>query len=499
MSRTSQSLKNIITGIGSQIFLAAVSFFTTRIIKSCLGLEYIGLNGVFSNIIALLGLTELGIGNAIVFALYKPLAEKDIKLISNLMCFYKNAYFIVGCVVFAIGMVIMPFLQFFVNTSLSTDYVKCVFLLFIFNSSSSYFLSYKRNLIFADQKNYIITLYTLIFSIFSKLGQLTVFLITKNYILYLSVNILCTLLLNILISWKADKLYPYLKEKISGKLPLEVKQMLFSKIKALFLHSIGSFCVFSTDNILISYFLGVAEVGRYSSYMMIVTLISNLVNQIYIGISSSIGNFIVLKTKEEQFELYKKIELANSVISIFITVCLITLLTPFVSWWLGVDSTLPRYVVYLICTSNFILLSRTPVGVIKSASGIFEKDKYAPLIESLINIGVSVFLAKLIGLSGIIIGTIFSSAVVPLWLTPKIVYKYIFNKNMITFFTVMLKNMFLSIVLILPLQYLISNFFILNSTVTLLINIIIVTFTCFVFEFLIFSKNKFFKEVICFG
>lgn len=496
MSRTSQSIKNIVAGIGSQIFLALVSFFTTRLIKVNLGFEYLGLNGVFNNIMALLGLTELGIGSAIVFALYKPLAENDTKLISILMRFYRNAYHIIGLVVFTIGLIILPFLQLFVNTTLSMDYVRGVFLLFVFNSSVSYFLSYKRNLIFADQKNYIITLYTLIFSVISKVGQIAVFVLTKSYVLYLCVNILCTIFLNVLISIKADKLYPYLKERITEKMPSKIKQMLGYKIKALFLHSIGTFVVFGTDNILISYFLGVGEVGRYSSYMMIVTLIGTLMNQIYNGISSSVGNFLVLKTKNEQYELYKKIEFINSILLIFISVCLAALLTPFVSWWLGEDSVLSNTVVYLIVISNFISYSRTPIGTIKTAAGIFEKDRFAPIIESVVNLVVSIVLAHFIGLSGIIIGTILSSLTVPFWVQSTIVYKYVFQKNPISYFLVVFRNFILAAVLIVPLQFLFSRLFIVNKTISLLLYFIITIFCCICFELVVFAKSKYFKGFV---
>ena len=429
MSRTTQSLKNIFTGIGAQLFLTAISFFTTRIIKFSLGFEYLGLNGVFNNIIAFMSLTELGIGNAIVFALYKPLAENDTQLISILINFYKKAYRIISLIVFFIGMIILPFLQLFVNTTLSMNYVRGVFLLFVFNSSASYLLSYKRSIIFADQKNYIITLFTLVFSLISRIGQLVIFILTKSYVLYLSVNTLCTILLNITISIKANKLYPYLKIKIVEKLPDNEKQMLISKIKALFLHSIGTFCIAGTDNILISYFFDVTVVGKYNSYIAIISIILTLVNQFYDGISSSVGNYLVQKTREEKYELFKKIEFINSFITIFITICLATLLTPFVDWWLGDDSTLTNNVVALIVLSNFLTLIRKPISTIKSSAGLFEQDKYAPLIESFINIVISCICAHFFGLAGIIMGTIISALTVPIWVAPKVVYKYSLKNN----------------------------------------------------------------------
>lgn len=492
MNRTKQSIKNIVTGIGSQIFLAVISFFTTRLIKLNLGFEYLGINGVFTNIIAFMSLTELGIGSAIVFALYKPLAENDTKLINIIMRFYKNAYRIIAIVVFIIGLIIIPFLHFFVNTTLSMNYVRGVFLLFVLNSSFSYLLSYKRNLIFADQKNYIITLYTLIFSVISKVGQLAVFVLTKSYVLYLTVNILCTVGLNLLISWKANKLYPYLKDKNPEKLPDDVKKMLVSKIKALFLHSVGTFCVAGTDNILISYFFGVSEVGKYTSYITIVTLITTLANQLYDGISSSVGNFLVEKDSEEKYKLFKKIELVNSILTIFVSVCLAVLLTPFVKWWLGDDSVLSDTIVYLIVASNFLTFTRKPIGTIKNAAGLFEQDRFAPLIESFINLVASCILAKLFGLSGIVIGTIISSISVPIWVSPKIVYKNVFHKNMIKYFLNILRNFLYSTLLILLIKLILNNIFVYNKTVTLIIYFLITGIICLICELLLFCKNTYF-------
>ncbi|MBR4790990.1 MAG: hypothetical protein IK024_08890 [Treponema sp.] len=481
--------------MSSHIIITAVSFFTTRVIKFSLGFEYLGLNGVFNNIISLLSLTELGIGNAIIFALYKPLAENDTNLISILMRFYRNAYRIIAMIVFTIGLIIMPFLKFFVNTTLSMNYVRIVFLLFVFNSSASYLLSYKRNIIFADQKNYIITFYTMIISIISKVGQLIIFYITNSFILYLIVNIICTIVLNILISNKANKLYPYLKDNVTEKLPQEIKQMLISKIKALFLHSIGAYFVFGTDNILISYFKGVSEVGLYGSYMMIVSFLNALVTQIFSGITSSVGNFLLDKSKEEQYGLYKKIEFFNSIIIIFISVCTATLITPFVTWWLGPDSVLPDSIVYLIILSNFITLSRNPIGTIKNGAGLFERDKYAPLIESFINLVVSCILAKYIGLAGIILGTIISSILVPYWVTPHIVYKYIFNKKAFTYFIHIILNLLYCTGMIILLHFMLQNIYILNDTMTLLLKFLITGIICILLEFLLFFKNKYFPEI----
>ena len=492
MSRTKQSLKNIFSGIFSQIVLAAISFLTTRLIKFNLGFEYLGLNGVFSNIIAFMGLTELGIGSAIVFALYKPLTENDTTLICSIMRFYRNAYRIISVVVLLIGFAIIPFLRFFVKTTLSMNYIRGIFLLFVFNSSTSYLLSYKRNIIFADQKNYILTIYTLIFTIITKIGQLVIFIFTKSYVLYLLVNILCTIGLNIVIYIKADKLYPYLKEKKVARLSNKVKEMLKTKIKALFLHSIGSFCVAGTDNILISYYLGVSAVGKYGSYITIVTLVTTFTNQLYDGISSSVGNFLVEKNSNQKYDLFKKIEFINTFITIFVSVCLAVLLTPFVSLWLGEDSVLTNQIVYLIVFSNFLSFSRKPIGSIKTAAGLFEQDRFAPLIESFINLVTSCILANFLGLAGIVLGTIISTIAVPIWLAPNIVYKNVFQKKVFPYFITILSNLFISTILIFIIQFTTSHIFVYNTTITLFINFAITIIICLLFEILLFFKNPYF-------
>ena len=226
--------------------------------------------------------------------------------------------------------------------------------------------------------------------------------------------------------------------------------------------------------------------------MTIVTLITTLFNQLYDGISSSVGNFLVEKSEDEQYELFKKIEFINSFLCIFCTVCLATLITPFVSLWLGEDSTLQQKTVLLIATSTFLGFTRKPIGTIKSAAGLFEQDKFAPLIESFINLVSSCIFAKFFGLSGIVMGTILSSIAVPLWLQPKIVFKNIFHRSMLTYFLVILKNMIFSSILIFLFIKLFPYIFVVNQFLTLIIYFLITIIVTLSIELLFFCKNKYF-------
>lgn len=203
----------------SNLFITALSFFTSKVIKDRLGLEILGLNGVFTNVISVLSLTELGIGTAITFALYKPLVEGNEKLIKSIMAFYKKAYQIVAALIAVIGICLIPFLKYFVKSdSYSHTYIIQVFILFLLNAVVSYLLVYKRTLIIADQKNYIIAILTLFYTYTLKISQFVVVFFTSNYLFYLAVNVCCTFIYNLVINVTCNKLYPYLKEKKCRKI-----------------------------------------------------------------------------------------------------------------------------------------------------------------------------------------------------------------------------------------------------------------------------------------
>lgn len=489
MSRRKQSIKNILSGIISQLILALLSLFTTKIIKNNLGFEYLGLNGVFSNIISFLSLTELGIGSAIVFALYKPLAEKNENEILSLMQFYKKAYQIIAIIVLLIGLILFPFIPNIVKSDLNNSYILFIFSLFLLNSVLSYFLSYKQSLISADQKNYILTFYSLLFNISSKIIQLLTVIIFNNYVLFLLISIISTLILNIVLSQKANKLYPYLKSKNNIPLAKEKKDLIINKTKAMFLHSIGNYVISGTDNIIISSFLGVILVGKYGVYISIINMVLSFTNQFFNGIRSSVGNFIAEKNNIEQYALYKKIENINSCFQIFIPVCLAVLFNPFISWWLGQDAMLSNTAVYLLSFNTFIVILRKPVHSFKTTSGLFEKDRYAPVIESILNIIISILLANKLGIEGVIIGTIVSCLLVPVWYTPFIVFKYLFQKNFIIYFIRHFINFLISLLLIIVLRKILSFIHLDNIFLQLLVYFIITIFLTLGIILLLYGKS----------
>lgn len=433
-SRKKQTLKNITVAFFSNILIYVLSLFTSRVIKERLGLDILGLNGVLANVISILSLTELGIGGVITFALYEPLAHQNKELIKSIMAFYKKAYRIIAIVVAVIGLVLLPLVPSLIKSSdFSNRYIVMVYLLFLANSVLSYLWVYKRTLIVADQKNYVVTIVGLVYTYALKISQLFAVFFTSNYILFLVIQMVCTLIYNLVISSVCDKLYPFLKDK-AEKLPQEQVQLIAKKIKALFFHSLGTVVIFGTDNILISYFCGITEAGRYTSYLSIVNMIGTIVVIVFDNLRDSLGNFLVTETRERKRELFNNLFFMNQTLVSIFSICLLLLLTPFVQLWFGTDTVLPNYVVASMVFCFYLQKSMLTTGGMKSSAGLFEQDRFIPIYESFVNLVASILLANKFGIVGIVWGTIISTILGPFLVQPLILFKHVFAENGFKYF-----------------------------------------------------------------
>lgn len=439
-SRTNKAIINVATAIASNIIIGLLTIVTSRVIKDKLGLDILGINGVFTNILTILSLSEMGIGSAISFALYKPLANGDTELIRALMNFYKKAYRVVALVVGILGLLILPFTVYFVATdNYSVTFVRVAFLLFLANSVFSYLLVYKRTIIIADQKNYIVSGFTLAYNLVLKTAQLLAVIICSNYLVYLAVAIVCTVVNNWLISLCADRMYPYIKDKTPCKMPEEERRQVITKVKALFLHSIGSVVIYGTDNILISFFSGVEDAGRYTSYATIITMVGTFLATVFENLKDSVGNYLVGTRKEEKERLFNTLFFAGQSFVLIATLCMAILLPPFMVIWLGKDISLNNTILFALLLSFVLAKGNMTIGIFKNSAGLFEQDRFVPLVESAINLGVSILLAMKIGILGVVMGTIISTALGPFWVQPCIVYKEVFGKKVWTYFATYLK------------------------------------------------------------
>ena len=455
--RTLNTLKNIVANIGSVVVLTILGFFTRKIFIDSLGVEYLGLNGLLQNVLGMLSLVEGGIGTSIVYNLYKPLADNDQSKIIALVQLYRKIYKYIALAVFVLSLCLYPFLDVFIKNGDGLAYVSVVYFIFVANNLVGYLMADKWSLINSDQKQYKLAKYTICYQIILNLVKIGILLHFKSFVAYLLVEFFLSLVYNGIIIKVVNRLYPYICTREKYKVEPAVKANIIMNVKALFLHSIGGYLLHSTDNIIISSFIGVGVVGLYSNYMLIVSQVKALTKPILTSMKDSIGNLVAQDTEEKQYKIFKAIDLINFFIVGLVIVVLYNTLTPFVVWWLGKDYILAETVVLVMCFNYFVDEIRTSVMMYKYVSGIFTADKYVVFITSVINLVVSIVLVQYMGLVGTLLGTSIALLCTASWNWPRLVYKYTFKKSVIEYYRIYCARFLLLALLVFITAFLIQS------------------------------------------
>lgn len=483
--RTKNSLKNIGASLLGQLVSLVFTFINRRIFVLVLGLEILGVNGLFSNVISILSLAELGIGMAMIYSLYKPMATKDEQKINALLNYYKKIYRWIGIIIFVFGLAIMPFLPYIMKSENEDINVHLIFFVFLLNALVTYFFAYKRSVLIADQKNYIITICHYISFIILNVLQIFILLVFGSYLGYLVVNIVFGIGVNILISHIANKKYPFIKNMNNQSLEIEEKKELTKNIKALALHKVGSVVVNGTDNIVISTYLGLAIVGLYSNYLVIIAALNTFIGQVFGALTASIGNLNVQGSKEQTYKMFNNVLFVNFWIFGFSAITFFILSEDFIRLWLGEDFQLAKPVVITITVYFFLKGTRKTSLIFKDAMGLFWNDRYKPLAEAALNIIFSIYLVQKIGLIGVFLGTILSHFLTCFWIEPYVVYKYGFNKKVFAYY---IKYFYYSTNTIIA--FLIVNYLVSSINGGLLENLVLKGLVCLIFiNFVFFILN----------
>lgn len=494
--RTSYSIKNSTTSILSNIVILFIGFIAKTIFIEIFGVEYLGLNGLFENILMVLNFFELGIGNAIVFNLYKPISENNQIKIKSLILFYKKIYNLIIVLIFIMGIMFIPFLKYIVKTVTININVYAIYLLFLISTLISYFIAYKRSLIIAYQKSYVINIIHMLYFIIVNVCQLLIILITKNYYLYLIVKLICLFCENVVISIKANKDYPYINDTNTNDLDKETKNDILSRVKALIYHKFATVIIFGTDNIIISLFLGIIPVGLYTNYNYIIKNVSNLFGELFLSCTASIGNLLTEKNFNKRFLVFKRIRFLNFWITVLTANCLFIMIQPFIKLWLGDEYLLSLPVLVVLIINYYQSMMRNSFSIFKDSAGIWIEDKFVPLIESLLNVIFSIMLLKIFGLIGVFIGTLMSSLILWAYSYPKCVYQKLFKRNYINYTKEIIEHILIFICITI-ITYAISNFFIFDSLlIKFIINTLISITIPTVLQLIIFNKNEDFKYFI---
>lgn len=421
--RIVSSIKNIATGLVGQMILLVTSFITRTVFINILGSSYLGVSGLFNNILSLLSLAELGVGQAITFSLYKHIAENDTKKISSLMAIYKKIYTAIFVFVLVAGMSLAPFLQYIIKDFNAIPHITIIYILYVINSASSYLFVYRNTLLIANQKTYIVNQISNIFSIVMMVLQILGLVIYKNYFVYLITQITVVITQNIVTAVVVGRLYPELNTKNPPKLDAEEKNSLIKNIKSLMIYKVGTLALNSTDNILISTFVGIVKVGLYSNYTLISTSVTNVLSTIFGNLTASIGNLNAVETKEKKIDMFNIINLATFWLYGVCSICMFCVSNAFITAWIGEKYLLSYRELFIVVLNAYVAGMLFAPFNYRQTMGLFVYGKMRPVISAIINIVASVILGRKLGLEGILWGTIIARVTTNVWFDPYIVFR----------------------------------------------------------------------------
>ncbi|MEX2461039.1 MAG: oligosaccharide flippase family protein [Paenibacillaceae bacterium] len=491
--RTKHSIYNISISIFSQVIIAILGFIARKVFLDSLGVSYLGINGLLTNVLSMLMLVEGGIATSIVYNLYKPLAENNREKIIALIQLYKKAYVILAIITLFISMGLYPLLDHLMKDGIPIPHIGIIYSIFVAKNILTYFNAHKWSLINADQRGYILTSINLLFQISTMITRIIVLIVTESYVFYLILELILFAIQNIINGRIVNKRYSYIETKEKYTIDKNTKDNIVKNIKAIFFHNIGGYLKFGTDNILISSFISVATVGLYSNYTMITQQFSALVTPILGGIGASVGNLIATESEDRTYSMFKISYFVNFWSYSLCVILLYNLLEPFISWWLGGSYLLNNLAFIFILINFYITGMHTAIGTFKSKAGLFVQDKYIPLIEGLLNLILSLILIKSFGLAGIFMGTILSAIITVFWVQPYIVYKYAFKRPVSSYFLSYGFYLALTLGTCVIMTWICDNFFLGDTFISLIARGVLCLFIPNIIYVAVFYKNSEFQ------
>ena len=428
-SRTKKSIENIIFGMVNRFVLMLFPFVVKTIMIKKLGSEYLGLNNLFSSILQVLSLSELGIGTAMVYSMYKPMAENDKPTLCALLNLYRKFYTIIGCVILGLGILVMPFLDKPISGSYPADInLYSLYVIYLINTVLSYFLfAYKKSLLEASQQNSVESKINTVASILMYICQIFALVVTSNYYVYAIFLPLSTILINLLRNILVKRMYPDIV--CTGQMSKEFVHGIYKKVGALIGHRIGTTIITSADSIVISAFLGLHVLAVYGNYYYILSSLIAVVTIFYTATTASIGNSLITADEKKNYSDFKTFTFLNNWLVGWFTICLICLYQPFMKIWMGEEMMFPFHMVILLAIYFYAWLSRRIGLTYKDAAGLWAEDFWKPYVGSVVNILTNILLVKAIGIEGVVISTIIVMVVIYFPWETKVLFTKMFHSN----------------------------------------------------------------------
>lgn len=428
MSRLERSTKNIFLSAINILLSSLLGLVSRTVFINTLGAEYLGLAGLLGNVLGFLSISELGIAAAIGFSLYKPLGEKDYKSVSTLMSVYRKAYIIIGFFVLVSGIVLFQFLDFFIPYNQQPAGTSFAYFAFLSNTVIGYFLSYKTTLITSDNQAFQLIPINIIASFIQTIMQITVLLLWKNYVIYLTVQIICSIGTMIFQNVYISKQYTEVDFNSKDKLTSNQKNEISKSISGLVIAKIGDYLVNSTDNLIISKLVSLAATGIYSNYLMIRNIVNGCIGTIFSGITAGMGNVVAVENDERKLDIFDTMFFCAFFFYSVEATCFMCLFNPFIGEiWIGEEYLFGASTVAVIVLNNYLTGLRMPLITMKGASGKYLEDAWIPFAFAIINLIASIILVKPFGVAGVFLGTIIGSFLTADWYRPIVIYRTVFH------------------------------------------------------------------------
>lgn len=442
-TRTHYSVKNATVAMATKILAIVFGYFARMVLTRVIAIEYVGLNGLLMNILGALNVFDLGIGTALVYSLYKPVAAHDEAKQNLYLELYKKIYFWIAALVTVICLLMYPIMRVLLFKKFTVEHLFLIYLVFTARTVSSYFLMYRSIIFLANQRNYVNDLIDSILLILQNVIQIVLLVSTKSFYLFISIGLFTLLLRNCLIYWFAGVEYPFICRKPVGKLGKEEKESVYKNVKAILMHKIGTVIINNIDNLTLTSVVGIIAVGLYSNYYLIIGSISQIIGRIIYGISGSVGNLGTTEDKNHVKEVFLGTFLLVAIGYGTASIVLSEMLDVFVEASFGTEYVFPRLVTVVLCVNFFLNGLRQASLIFRDSLGLFWHDRYKTIIESLVNLVFSIILAKKMGAAGVFIGTFISIVGVSMWVEPIVLYRDYFKSPVSEYFKKLFKYVFL--------------------------------------------------------
>lgn len=428
IQRTKNATRNIVFGLLYKVMTILFPFIIRTVMLYVMGTEYVGLNSLFTSILSFLSLTELGVGSALVYSMYKPIAEDDEDQICALLNLYRKLYFYIGLIMLAIGVCLLPFLKYLVSSDCPEDInLYVLYIIYLANSVLSYLMfGYKQALLTAHQRNDLISKRSMVVQTGMYIVQIAALLIFKNYYLYIIWMPIFTVFTNLANVYIVNKMYP--QYKCRGTVSKEIESSIKKKVMALFGTKVNSIVLHAADNIVISAFLGLIMVGKYGNYYYIMNALIGVMTVVYESFTAGLGNSIETESLDKNYHDFNVLTFLNMWLVTFCSVCLLCLYQPFMRIWVGESNMFPMSVVILLVIYFYIYQIRRIVLTYKDAAGLWWEDRFRPYVVMIVNLVGNLIMVQFIGIYGVILSTIFSMIVSLPW-ENYTVFKFLFKRK----------------------------------------------------------------------